>query len=102
MIKLLLDIDTGIDDALALFYLADAQKQGQLKILGSTTVGGNVEVAQTTLNTLKVWEMLELEIPVASGAESPLQAPLNTAPFVHGEDGLGKFFPVAAKKIACQ
>jgi hypothetical protein len=27
LIKLLLDIDTGIDDALALFYLADAQKQ---------------------------------------------------------------------------
>jgi len=78
LIKLLLDIDTGIDDALALFYLADAQKQGQLKILGSTTVGGNVEVAQTTLNTLKVWEMLELDIPVASGAESPLQSPLNT------------------------
>jgi len=52
LINLLLDVDTGIDDALALFYLADAQKQGQLKILGSTTVGGNVEVAQTTLNTL--------------------------------------------------
>ncbi|SVB82234.1 uncharacterized protein METZ01_LOCUS235088, partial [marine metagenome] len=29
MINLLLDVDTGIDDALALFYLADAQKQGQ-------------------------------------------------------------------------
>ncbi len=99
MIKLLLDIDTGIDDALALFYLADAQKQGQLKILGSTTVGGNVEVAQTTLNTLKVWEMLELDIPVASGAESPLQAPLNTAPFVHGEDGLGNSFLSAPKRL---
>jgi len=99
LIKLLLDIDTGIDDALALFYLADAQKQGQLKILGSTTVGGNVEVAQTTLNTLKVWEMLELEIPVASGAESPLQSPLNTAPFVHGEDGLGNSFLSPPKRL---
>ena len=99
MINLLLDVDTGIDDALALFYLADAQKQGLLKILGSTTVGGNVEVAQTTLNTLKVWEMLELEIPVASGAESPLQAPLNAAPFVHGDDGLGNTFLTPPKRL---
>ena len=99
MIKLLLDVDTGIDDALALFYLADAQKQGQLKILASTTVGGNVEVAQTTTNTLKVWEMLELDIPVASGAESPLQAPLNTAPFVHGDDGLGNSFLPPPKRF---
>ena len=75
MIKLLLDVDTGIDDALALFFLAHAQKQGQLEILGSTTVGGNAEVAQTTLNTLKIWEMLELEIPVTSGAERPLLGP---------------------------
>jgi len=99
LINLLLDVDTGIDDALALFYLADAQKRGQLKILGSTTVGGNVEVGQTTLNTLKVWEMLELEIPVASGAESPLQVPLNTAPFVHGEDGLGNSFLSPPKRL---
>ena len=63
MKKLLLGADTGIDDALALFYLAHAQKQGQIEILGSTTVAGNVEVRQTTLNTLKIWEMLELDIP---------------------------------------
>ena len=61
LIKLLLDVDTGIDDALALFYLAHAQQKGQIEILGSTTVGGNVEVGQTTQNTLKIWEMLELE-----------------------------------------
>ena len=65
MIKLLLDVDTGIDDALALFFLAHAQKQGQLEILGSTTVGGNAEVEQKKLKPLKVWEILELEIPVA-------------------------------------
>ena len=92
MKKLLLDVDTGIDDALALFFLAHAQKQEQLEILGSTTVGGNAEVAQTTRNTLKIWEMLELEIPVASGAERPLLSPLEIAPFVHGDDGLGNTF----------
>lgn len=99
MIKLLVDVDTGIDDAIALFYLAHAQKQRQIEILGSTTVGGNVDVAQTTLNTLKIWEMLELDIPVASGAEKPLGGPLKTAPFVHGDDGMGNTFLPPAKKL---
>ena len=99
MIKLLLDVDTGIDDALALFYLAHAQKKREIEILGSTTVGGNVEVGQTTLNTLKIWEMLDLDIPVASGSKQPLMVPLNPAPFVHGDDGLGNTFLPAPKKL---
>ncbi|MDP7621041.1 MAG: nucleoside hydrolase [SAR324 cluster bacterium] len=102
MIKLLMDVDTGIDDALALFYLAHAQKKGEIEILGSTTVGGNVEVGQTTLNTLKIWEMLDLDIPVASGAKQPLMVPLNPAPFVHGDDGLGNTFLPAPKKLASE
>ena len=54
----MVDVDTGIDDALALFYLAFAQRKGLIEILGSSTVGGNVGVDQTTLNTIKIWEML--------------------------------------------
>ena len=98
LIKLLLDVDTGIDDALALFYLAHAQKKGEIEILGSTTVGGNVEVSQTTLNTLKIWEMLDLDVPVAAGAKQPLMVPLNPAPYVHGDDGLGNTFLPAPKR----
>lgn len=92
MIKLLPDVDTGIDDALALIFLSEAHKQGQLEILGCTAVGGNVEVEQTVRNTIKIWEMTGVDIPVASGAERPLLYPLNTSPFVHGDDGLGNTF----------
>ena len=92
MIKLLPDVDTGIDDALALFFLSEARKKDQLEIPGCTTVGGNAEVAQTSRNTLKIWEMAGAKIPVASGAESPLLSSLNTAPLVHGDDGLGNTF----------
>ena len=98
MIKLLPDVDTGIDDALALFFLSEAQKKGQLEIPGCTTVGGNAEVAQTSRNTLKIWEMAGAKIPVASGAESPLLSSLNTAPLVHGDDGLGNTFLPAPKE----
>jgi len=93
------DVDTGIDDALALFFLAFVKKQGHIEILGSSTVGGNVNVEQTTLNTLKIWEMTGLEIPVAKGAEKPLVGSLNTAPFVHGDDGLGNTFLSQTKKL---
>ena len=99
MIKLFVDVDTGIDDALALFYLAFAKKQGHIEILGSSTVGGNVDVGQTTLNTLKIWEMTGLDIPVAKGAEKPLEGSLKTAPFVHGDDGLGNTFLSKTKKL---
>ena len=43
-----------------------------LKILVSTTVGGNAEVEQTALNTFKIWQMLELGVPVISGVEGNL------------------------------
>jgi len=98
LIKLLPDVDTGIDDALAIFFLSEAQKKGQLEIPGCTTVGGNAEVAQTTRNTLKIWEMAGTKTPVASGAESPLTSSLNTAPLVHGDDGLGNTFLPASKE----
>ena len=98
MIKLLPDVDTGIDDALALFFLSEAQKKDQLEIPGCTTVGGNAEVVQTSRNTLKIWEMAGTKIPVASGAQSPLLSSLNTAPLVHGDDGLGNTFLPAPKE----
>ena len=97
MIKLLPDVDTGIDDALALFFLSEAQKKDQLEIPGCTTVGGNAEVAQTSRNTLKIWEMAGAKIPVASGAESPLMSSLNAEPFVLGDDCLGNSFLPAPK-----
>ncbi len=99
MIKLIVDVDTGIDDALALFFLAYSQKKGLVEILGSSTVGGNVGVEQTTLNTLKIWEMLGLDIPVAKGAEKPLESELKPAPYVHGDDGLGNTFLSNTNKL---
>jgi len=89
MMKLIADVDTGIDDALTLFYLAHKQRLGEVELLGVTTVGGNVHVEQTTRNTLKVLELLELDTPVARGVDKPLMAPLSPAPFVHGDEGLG-------------
>jgi purine nucleosidase len=88
MMKVLLDADTGVDDALGILYLAHAQHQGRVDVVASGTVGGNIHVDLSTRNTLKLWELVGLDVPVARGANKPLLAPLHEATHVHGDDGL--------------
>jgi purine nucleosidase len=90
-LRLLLDVDTGTDDALALL-LALTTTAATLE--GVTTGVGNVSEAQATLNTLKVLELAGAvgTIPVARGAERPLQREWKGKNRTfHGEDGLGDY-----------
>ncbi|WP_303753585.1 nucleoside hydrolase [Enterococcus sp. S86.2] len=65
--KYILDIDTGIDDALALAYLISEVKKD---ILGITTVFGNTSLESATMNTVNILEMLDLRsIPVFKGSD---------------------------------
>ncbi|MGW6935591.1 nucleoside hydrolase [Lentzea sp. NPDC054927] len=86
--RIIVDADPGIDDALALYYL-HAQQDTEIVAIG--TVHGNVPVEQATANALRLVERLNLKTPVAMGAAKPLAQPLMTAENVHGEDGLGGF-----------
>lgn len=86
-VRIVLDTDPGIDDALAILYLA-AQPQAEIVAVGS--VHGNVPAPQAADNALRVLELAGLDtVPVAVGARRPLAQPLHTAEFVHGHDGLG-------------
>ncbi|MDD7201078.1 MAG: nucleoside hydrolase [Sphaerochaetaceae bacterium] len=96
-IPILIDCDTGIDDAMALVLgLSDPT----LDIKAITTVAGNVACEQTTRNTLNVVHFLgRSDIPVARGAEKPLERKLMKASGVHGVSGLrGWNFPVNYKE----
>ncbi|MCC9089901.1 nucleoside hydrolase [Bacillus pumilus] len=85
--KLILDVDTGIDDAIGILL---AVKSQQFDMLGMTTVCGNVSVDAATLNTCKVLELVEAEeIPVIKGAATPLLRAPHYEHRVHGEDGIG-------------
>ena len=87
MIRVLLDTDPGIDDALALF-LALASRDVQLEAV--TTVSGNVPVDFTTRNALALLELAgRPDIPVARGSDRPLLRPRVIADYVHGKNGLG-------------
>lgn len=84
--SLVLDCDTGIDDALAILYLAGRGAE----IVAAGSVHGNVEAELAAANTLRLLELTgHGDVPVAIGARRPLAQPLETAGWVHGDDGLG-------------
>jgi purine nucleosidase len=85
-VRIVLDTDPGVDDALAIMYLA-AQEDAEIVAVGS--VHGNVPAPLAATNALRVLELVGLSVPVAVGAARPLAQPLQTAEFVHGADGLG-------------
>lgn len=85
--NLLMDVDTGVDDAMA---LAMAVASPELKLLGVTTVAGNVSLAQATANTLRVLDHLgATNVPVYRGMSRPLSRDHFDAAHFHGKDGLG-------------
>ncbi|NWF76997.1 MAG: nucleoside hydrolase [Chloroflexi bacterium] len=87
MRKVVLDMDPGIDDVLALIL---ALKSPEVQILGITTVAGNAPVEMTSANARRVLKYLGASsIPVAAGAANPLNRPLEDALSYHGPDGLG-------------
>jgi purine nucleosidase len=85
--EIVLDVDAGVDDALAILL---AVRSPELRIRAITTVSGNVHVDKTSINVLKVLEAIGVsEIPVAKGMAKPLLRHLEVAEDFHGKDGLG-------------
>ena len=83
---IILDVDPGHDDAVAIMLACGAP---DLDLLAVTTVAGNVPLEKTTRNALRILSLIgHTDIPVAAGASSPLHRPLRTAEDIHGESGL--------------
>jgi purine nucleosidase len=97
-VPLILDVDTGIDDALALLY---ACASPEAELLAVTCVGGNVDARQVAENTLAVLELAgRTDVPVVLGREQPLVKPLETTPETHGPRGIGYAeLPTAARAL---
>ena len=84
---LFVDVDTGIDDAVALVYLlasADAD------VVGIASTGGNIHVEQVCANNLGLLELCGApSIPVSKGADEPLRGQWPHHSQFHGPKGLG-------------
>ena len=90
-IKLIIDTDPGVDDAVAILMALAAP---EVEVVGLTTVGGNVRLASTTRNALALLQAAgRSEIPVAKGASKPLRGSFTYAPQFHGPGGLSFRLP---------
>ncbi len=96
---IILDVDTGIDDAMALLY---ACASPEVELLAVTCVSGNVEARQVAENTRAVLELVGRgEVEVALGREVPLVRPLMTTPETHGPRGIGyATLPPASRPVS--
>ena len=82
-----MDVDTGVDDALALLL---ALSSPEVELVGVSTVAGNVPLPRTTDNTLRLLQWAGRgDVSVYVGAERPLVRDAVAAADVHGATGLG-------------
>ena len=85
--NVIIDCDTGLDDAVALLL---ALRSPEFNVLGITCVNGNVGLERVVINTLKVVDYSRNIVPVYAGATSCLIPDYSEdASKVHGSDGLG-------------
>lgn len=96
----ILDTDTGIDDALALLYLAG---RADVEVSAITSVYGNTSVESALTNIARVLQVAGLdEVLVARGAAGPITGEARIAAHVHGRDGLGDLWstPISPKNLS--
>ncbi|WP_166355461.1 nucleoside hydrolase [Phytoactinopolyspora limicola] len=85
-VPIVLDVDPGHDDALAILL---ARADPRVDLLAITVVAGNQTLEKCVLNTRRVCTVAGIDdVPIAAGADTPLARPLRIADDVHGESGL--------------
>jgi len=90
-LRLILDTDPGVDDAIAILMALAAP---QAAVVGLTTLGGNVPRARATRNALALLQAAgRSDIPVARGAARPLSGRYRPSVAFHGSGGLSVRLP---------
>ena len=91
-VRLVLDLDAGIDDALALAY---ALGSSEVELVAVVASYGNVTQERAARNACALLDLLgRPDVPVYAGADRPLGAAESFSPAagvvrIHGESGLG-------------
>ncbi len=91
----IIDTDPGVDDAAALI-LSFFDDDFDIKLI--TSAGGNISLNDTTNNVLHILDKFNVNIPVAKGADRPLNREPINAKHIHSETGLGYYIPKKSKR----
>lgn len=83
--KIILDVDTGHDDMIAILMASGLK---EIELMGIVAVTGNQVLEKTLTNTLNVCDYIGEKAPVFAGSERPLVRDLVVAGDIHGESGL--------------
>ncbi len=84
--RIWIDTDTASDDVVAIII---ALQHPDVEVVGMSIVAGNVPLEMGVQNALITVERCGASTPVHAGADRPLSRPLESAQFVHGNDGMG-------------
>ncbi len=97
--KIIMDVDTGIDDSLGLLYVLASP---EAELLGIASTAGNVPAPQVATNNLALLELCRApDIEVTLGADTPLTIPLRTTEDTHGPQGVGYVeFPLPPRRLS--
>lgn len=102
MTNIILDLDTGIDDTLALLYVI--ARSDEFNLLGVTSTFGNVETETSARNSLTILDLFgRTDVPVFIGERAPEgKTAYQVMPYIyriHGRNGLGEVdFPSSQRK----
>ena len=102
MTNIILDLDTGIDDTLALLYVI--ARRDEFNLLGVTSTFGNVETETSARNSLTILDLFgRTDVPVFMGERAPEgKTSYQVMPYIHrihGRKGLGDVdFPSSQRK----
>ena len=95
--RLVIDTDPGVDDALAILMALAAP---EAEVVGLTTLGGNVPRARATRNALALLQAAgRPDIPVAQGAARPRSGRFRPSISFHGPGGLSVRLPDPAQGV---
>ena len=100
MEKIIFDVDTGHDDAIAIAMAAGLRDE--IEVLGLIATNGNASLDKTLENTLNVAEAVGLQCPVFYGSDKPLLRDKVAAGDFHGKSGLDGVSFAQRKKQECK
>ena len=83
--KIILDVDPGHDDAIAIMLAA---KNPKIDLLAITVVAGNQVLEKTVTNALNICSHLDINVPIAAGMSIPMIREQIISDEIHGETGL--------------